>query len=77
MDIIPRTVFESKSAVDNRVMIVVSGNDPDAVWAAALDAKNGYGPERAPELRGLEASSVNGWWFCVLIEREPKSSQEE
>jgi hypothetical protein len=50
-------------------IVIVSGNDPDVVWSAALDIKNGSGIAYAPKLCGLEQSKLEGWWSCTLVWR--------
>ncbi|MFM0224147.1 hypothetical protein [Paraburkholderia dipogonis] len=52
---------------DHRVrVVVIAGNDPDAVWSAGLDVKNAAGLRGTPVLSALEPAGVFGWWLCQL-----------
>ena len=60
--------FEIERA-DGVVELVISGNDPDAVWAAGLDVKNAAGLVNTPLLGPLEPAAVTGWWMCRLTQQ--------
>jgi hypothetical protein len=51
------------------IVLIITGNDPDAVWSAALDVKNAAGLVRAPLLSMLEAAVAPGWWQCCITQR--------
>ena len=69
MNTLDSTIRETRSEIDNRIHVVITGGDPDAVWSHALRVKNAYGIDHAPRLYGLEKSR-SGLWFCVLVEQE-------
>lgn len=63
------SITESRHEIAHRIHVIVTGDDPDAVWSHALRVKNSYGMDRTPRLYGLERS-FSGHWFCVLVEQE-------
>lgn len=65
----PGSIRETRCEIGNRVHVIITGPDPDAVWTHALKAKNAYGIAHAPRLFGLE-KSFGGMWYCVLVEQE-------
>jgi hypothetical protein len=55
---------------DGAMALVITGNDPDAVWSAALDAKNEAPLATAPALSALEPAAAVGWWVCRMTSRK-------
>jgi hypothetical protein len=54
---------------DGAMALVITGNDPDAVWSAARDQKNATPLAAAPVLSALEPAAALGWWVCRLTSR--------